>query len=308
MAEERNESASLAKPAEFFIGLVDFFAILLPGAIATGILVQLTKTNSALHSFYHQSIFGEIPPGQYWPRWIAFAVISYLLGHFIFLIGSASLDNLYDRTYKLVHKDKEEAGKLQGRAEILLYTALGIPKGEVKSTYQWTRVYARLRTPATSLEIDRYEADSKFFRSLTVLLFLAGFLLPAALSARVGWIIFAVLIVLTLFIAAVLLNESWRKTSSQETKNELAKEIRERRAWTILASAVSLQFVFYLDRGNWHWYWFAAQVASVACLLLSGWRYMERRYKGVAFAYRLLLASVAELTSQAVSPPTNKHD
>jgi Protein of unknown function (DUF2934) len=348
VAEERKESASLAKPAEFFIGLVDFFAILLPGAIATGILLQLAKTNCELHYFYRQSILGELPEGQYWPRWIAIAVISYLLGHFIFLIGSASLDNLYDLTYKLVHKDKEEAGKLQGRAKTLLNTALRIPEEEVHSTYQWTRVYARLRSPATSLEIDRFEADSKFFRSLTVLLFLAGFLLPAALSAKVGWIIFAVLVVLTLFIAAVLLNEGWRKTSRQKTNNERAEDEEKIRlkayeryekrqknpnskltaqddwssakasldgtniriccAWTILASAASLQFVFYLDRMNWHWYWFVAQFASLVCLLLSGWRFMERRYKGVAFAYRLLLATVAELTSQAGSHPTSKHD
>ena len=343
MAEEKKESASLAKPAEFFIGLVDFFAILLPGGIATGLLLELARVNCELHCFYHQSILSDLPENQYWARWVAFAVISYLLGHFIFLVGSASLDNIYDLTYKLVNKDRSETDKLLGRSKMLLKDALAIPEEEVRSVYQWTRVYTRLRSPATAVEIDRFEADSKFFRSLTVLLFLAGFLIPAALFAKVGWIIFAVLVVLLLFIAAVLLDPGWRKPGKQRTDKEhkekedkirlkAYKRYEKRQenlnsnltarddwlsaeksvdgtntriccAWTVLACAVFLQFLFYIYR--WNWNWFAAQFASVVCLVLSGWRFMERRYKGVVFAYRLLLATGAEITSRTRQPTHN---
>jgi membrane protein implicated in regulation of membrane protease activity len=345
VAEEKKESASLAKPAEFFIGLVDFFAILLPGGLATAILLELADSTSNLQTDDWSSILKHLPTDVHWPAWIAFAVMSYLLGHFIFLVGSASLDNLYDLTYKLVNKDKDEADGLMRRSKTLLKGALSIREDEVQSIYQWARIYTRLRSPATSLEIDRFEADSKFFRSLTVLLFLSGFLLPAALSNNIGWIIFATLVVILCFVGAVLLG-NWRKTDElrKKEREKYEEEIRQaayelfetrlnqpvpnrspmddwlraeatvfkakddaskkrkcRIAWTILGAAIFLQFVFYFSFKTW--VGFGVQLASVACLALSGWRFMERRFKGVAFTYRLLLATSSETTSRPVTKP-----
>jgi hypothetical protein len=347
VAEEKKEGASLAKPAEFFIGLVDFFAILLPGGLATAILLELAGSISNHQTESWPSILKHLPTEVHWPAWIAFTVVSYLLGHFIFLIGSASLDNLYDLTYKLVNKDKDEANSLMRRSKTLLKGALRIREEEVQSVYQWARVYTRLRSPATSLEIDRFEADSKFFRSLTVLLFLSGFLLPAAHSRQIGWIIFAALIIILCFAGAVLLGD-WQKTDEQQkkerekyeeviqqaayklyearlkqpapnsnlspmddwlkaeatvfkAKDDAVKKLKCRAAWVIVAAAIFLQFVFYFSFKTW--VGFSVQLASVACLSLSGWRFMERRFKGVAFAYRLLLATSSEATSSPATKP-----
>jgi hypothetical protein len=315
VAEERKESASLAKPAEFFIGLVDFFAILLPGGLATAICLQLAAENGYPIG-QNKSIFNWLNTDPHWPVWVAFAVASYLLGHFIFLLGSASLDNLYDLTYKVVLKD--ESAILQEASERLLKTALGMP---IQSTYQWARMFARLRNPATALEIDRLEADSKFFRSLTILLFLTGYLIPAALCQKTGWRIEAVAVVSLCFTGAVVLG-NWQRLHKLTVKQQVRgkayarymdrcihpyensndsdiddwleaekKILLPRRccAWGIMIAAVFLQLSFYSCFETWHWFWL--QSASIVCLLLSGWRYMERRFKSVAFTYRLLLAS-----------------
>ncbi|MBP9903386.1 MAG: hypothetical protein KBH45_18145 [Verrucomicrobia bacterium] len=80
-------------PQKFFIGLMDFFSILLPGALLTYLLM------------------GEVGPvvlGDRYARlagaqaWAAFLFASYLFGHLIFLLGSW-LDEFYDwaRRYTL---------------------------------------------------------------------------------------------------------------------------------------------------------------------------------------------------------------
>lgn len=80
-------------PLKFFIGLMDFFSILLPGALLTWLLM------------------GEVGPvvlgGRYATldgaqAWAAFLFASYLFGHLVFLLGSW-LDELYDwvRRYTL---------------------------------------------------------------------------------------------------------------------------------------------------------------------------------------------------------------
>ena len=66
-------------PQGFFIGLMDFFSILLPGALLTYLLM------------------GEVGPVVLWVRyselasaeaWVAFLFASYLFGHLVFLLGS----------------------------------------------------------------------------------------------------------------------------------------------------------------------------------------------------------------------------
>lgn len=72
-------------PQKFFIGLMDFFSILLPGALLTYFLA------------------GEVGPvvlGDRYAKldgaqaWVAFQLASYLFGHLVFLFGSW-LDEFY---------------------------------------------------------------------------------------------------------------------------------------------------------------------------------------------------------------------
>ena len=138
------------------VGLVDFFAVLLPGAL----LAFLLK--------------GKIPPNINFPStegWVAFVFAAYLLGQFTYLVGATFMDWLYDHTYMLYMKwwkgdalwteaTERIADKKRGMADKL----------------KWIRAYVRLSSPDAAIEIERFEATSKFFRSLfIVLLVYAGY-------------------------------------------------------------------------------------------------------------------------------------
>jgi hypothetical protein len=79
-------------PQKFFIGLMDFFFILLPGALLTYLLMgEMGPT--VLGDRY-----GMVAVAQ---AWVAFLFASYLLGHLVFLLGSwldGTDDWLRDRT------------------------------------------------------------------------------------------------------------------------------------------------------------------------------------------------------------------
>lgn len=73
-------------PQKFFIGLMDFFSILLPGALLTWLLMGKV---------------GPVALGDRYARldgaeaWATFLFASYLFGHLVYLLGSW-LDELYD--------------------------------------------------------------------------------------------------------------------------------------------------------------------------------------------------------------------
>src|SRR5437764_192487 len=76
------------EPEKFFIGVIDLFSVLLPGALLSYLL----------RDHVIEKFFGN---GHPWSSpiegWVVFLVSSYLIGHFIFLIGSWLLDErLYD--------------------------------------------------------------------------------------------------------------------------------------------------------------------------------------------------------------------
>src|SRR5687768_130916 len=74
-------------PQKFFIGLMEFFSILLPGALLTYMLMAWAGP-SVLGDEKYNALIG--PAG-----WVAFLAASYMLGHLVFLLGSW-LDLPYD--------------------------------------------------------------------------------------------------------------------------------------------------------------------------------------------------------------------
>jgi hypothetical protein len=75
------------EPQKFFIGLIDFFSILLPGAFLTFLLRIRIEELPPIHERLERLEGAK--------AWAAFLVASYLLGHLAFLLGSW-LDELYD--------------------------------------------------------------------------------------------------------------------------------------------------------------------------------------------------------------------
>lgn len=167
------------EPQKFFIGVMDFFSILLPGALLTYLLLgdrysKLADANA----------------------WVAFLFASYLLGHLVFLLGSW-LDELYDwaRRHTLNKQItllarrgrllpwlsraliwlvfKSERNLSVDRATEIKRQALGpLQANESVNTFQWCKALLNTASPASFAVVQRFEADSKFFRSFTVVLLL----------------------------------------------------------------------------------------------------------------------------------------
>lgn len=98
------------KPGDAFLGVIDFFSTLVPGAVAAFLLL-----NQDLLS---------LPSG--WPLkwastegWAVFVVSAYLLGHGIAAASSLLLDGpVYDRIYVRWKRTKYVRWPMKGRANV----------------------------------------------------------------------------------------------------------------------------------------------------------------------------------------------
>jgi len=175
------------EPEKFFIGLIDFFSILLPGAIVAYLLklaaphVDVVLVNRLVMLDGEEGV-------------AVFLVVSYLLGHFVFLIGAWWLDEAYDvlRGRTLQHQIhqlawrgtlpsklergliwllfKRESNRAVDRAARLKEAYLGpLRASGAVNTFQWAKVHLVDHADALAT-VRRFEADSKFFRSLAVVL------------------------------------------------------------------------------------------------------------------------------------------
>ena len=148
---------AVPKPSEFFVGVLDFFAILLPGAIATAILSQ------RLGPF----ILGPLipAPASEAGNWAAFLICAYFLGHLIFLVGS-----YIDPLYNALRERFNPYGNASAYQCAMRVRDSLIDDTEAKAlnTFQWARSVLLAKSPAAAEDVHRLEADSKFFRSLLI--------------------------------------------------------------------------------------------------------------------------------------------
>lgn len=152
------------KPGDFYVGVIDFFSILLPGALLAGMLAILIPLPPALEPL--------LAPDA--AKWVAFALASYALGHFLLPVA-AQLDPLYDAFRDRRWRDFREAGKPFSEAEELRKTQLGTEDENLPmNTLEWSTSILMLRAPVALAEVERYEANSKFFRSMAMVLPVLG--------------------------------------------------------------------------------------------------------------------------------------
>jgi hypothetical protein len=151
----------MSKPGDFLIGVQDFFAVILPGAIATWLV-----SNYLPARFVDSLRLSMGDEGNGPARWAVFFLSSYTLGHFVFMLGSR-LDEAYDRWRKRTKPtDSDLTYQAANKLRESLTPAL---KGAEFSTLKWAKTYVQLQSPAAYGEIERLEANSKFFRSLIVI-------------------------------------------------------------------------------------------------------------------------------------------
>jgi 8-oxo-dGTP pyrophosphatase MutT (NUDIX family) len=202
------------EPQKFFIGLMDFFSILLPGALLTYLLMDE---------------FGPVILGDRYTKllnaeaWAAFLFAGYLFGHLVFLLGSW-LDELYDwaRRYTLnaqitllarrgrllpwlaralvwlVFK-RERNLALKRALKIKQHALAGLQAQDAINTFQWCKALLNAESPASLAVVQRFEADSKFFRCFTVVLLI----LLAAWPVQHKWPLAGLPIVLGLLLLAL---------------------------------------------------------------------------------------------------------
>jgi hypothetical protein len=169
----------MPKPSDFFVGVIDFFAVLLPGASLVYLLQPLIVTSTV-------TPWLPATPTQ---GWMVFLVLAYIAGHLLHAIGSWLLDDYiygmfyvprwrppHSRAAKLIRqadaaglrKDTEASATLLAR--VYLTTNVN-PQGT--NYYDWCLSDVRVNSPPGAVEVDRLQADSKFFRSMAFV-FLVG--------------------------------------------------------------------------------------------------------------------------------------
>ena len=149
------------KPSDFFVGVLDFFSVLLPGAmlaylgrrIAYNVFAPpLTQLNGPVEG------------------WVAFTFASYLLGQFTFLVSATFMDDLYDHTYLQYRRRNGDAVMAKARDLQGKNTSLA-------GTLKWANVFVRIHSASMGDILDQLEATSKFFRSVTVVLMIFAIVL-----------------------------------------------------------------------------------------------------------------------------------
>lgn len=196
------------KPNEFFLGIVEFIVIILPGALfVTVLLVIESKHNiNSIRDLYQNIPEKELRTGF----WVAFAFSSFGFGYFLSSIASG-LDQIYDivrnQIYPNIEKLKEEYDKtseaggkqkfedfsnkylnnsLRKVLHFLFEFELKIKIDKsfseankiflqqhpsviiASNTYKWACSLLEAKYPLISEQSNKIMAASKFFRSLVI--------------------------------------------------------------------------------------------------------------------------------------------
>jgi hypothetical protein len=174
------KESGIPNPGNLFIGVIDFFAVLVPGVIAATLLAEAMGED--LEHAGNILLAGLITAG-----WV--------LGHVLHGLGSWLDPLLYDPLFKpsdppatdCQPPDKKGFQKYFHKNDRLHHLAIEITDypgkqqqtGEAKKPdvpagmYQWARAWLNSHSPESTFILDRHEADSKLFRSLAVLFLLA---------------------------------------------------------------------------------------------------------------------------------------
>lgn len=177
------------KPGDFFVGAIDFFGILVPGAILI---------------FMHRQIFFGLLGGQLttWglTPWVVFFLVSYIIGHFLLAMG-VPLNGLL-RYWLPEGKDDyyKEVREL-----------ISVPRRHKIRPDVFHRVCAfiRLENGSAMADIERQIADYKLFRSLT-LVFALDLLLMRLENNADRWPFSMALLILALVRYLFLLRWTYR--------------------------------------------------------------------------------------------------
>jgi 8-oxo-dGTP pyrophosphatase MutT (NUDIX family) len=172
--------------------LGDFVTIMLPGMILIFTVINYFGGSALFPMFFSD---GRFKLGDSSETWTVFLVASYFAGHIVFLLGSRLDDRLFDPFRKktklgfirelangktpaiggvgaclaraVFGKDPDEAAVVAERLKIM---ALGEENHAAMNAYKWCKIRLSGEGSDGIASVLRFEADSKFFRSLIVIM------------------------------------------------------------------------------------------------------------------------------------------
>jgi hypothetical protein len=152
------------RPSEYFLGALDFFGILVPGAVSLVLLIAWYPRPAEAVAAIINLTGNE--------RVIGFAVSAYLLGYLLHS-SSAALDRLLDAVQQRSF-ERFYGRDIYQRAREL--KAQQLPEQDVSliGTYRWALTSVRFLSPAWALELDRMAAHTALFRSMTLIVALTA--------------------------------------------------------------------------------------------------------------------------------------
>ena len=148
----------MLKPGDMLLGVLNFLAILVPGFVAIA-LIGLAKPNWVEPFISSIATLTTV-------REVAYAIAAYFVGQIAFLLGSI-LDPVYGSVRKILSPaDNTKAYDCVEKIRNS-YLKLDAERAAV-NPYQWSKAILMAAAPTAADDINRFEADSKFFRSLAV--------------------------------------------------------------------------------------------------------------------------------------------
>jgi hypothetical protein len=190
----------LEKPTDFFVGVTELFSVILPGTCIAYVCLLLERAADPPADILGLRHLSDKNEG-----YLVFAVVSYLLGSVLDMLGALFLDNLYDLTIAhwkrshpmsvtewLLHCPERfwkelvqlwrstfrsrKGGPVRLEDELLVsarrLAGPAMPKGD--KVYQWCRSVIALQNPSAFSEIERLQANSKFFRGIVMVSLISG--------------------------------------------------------------------------------------------------------------------------------------
>ncbi len=153
------------KPSDFYLGVVEVFGVLLPGILLAALL----------SGPYSDEVFG--PLISHAPRTTSallavYLVSGYLLGNALRAAGEILDLSLYDKWY--LKRRQKNGDPLQAKAARLVRKQAPDLAIESVSTHEWAESFLAVRSAEATQFVAQGRAESKFYRSLALVLLYAG--------------------------------------------------------------------------------------------------------------------------------------
>jgi len=198
----------------------------------------------------------------------------------VFLIGAAFLDDLYDATYVKRQQARHGARLLRHVAGIKRAALQDAHK--IENNFKWARAFIKLNKPEAAVDIDRLEANSKFFRSLTVVAG-AGWILIGYYTQTFAALLLSTSVILLWEIRLFIPKPKWKKKHPRlQAWRRAFKRLKRSRLISIYLFLAILALILGAIPSAENW---RLTIGCFVVMCLSSWRFADQRWKMTQTTY-----------------------